>query len=241
MPEFIRTFTSGKMNQDLDERLVPNGEYRDDKNTDLIKPILVDTKNILKFSKEYLITGVNLLEDLLFWTDNQTEPKKINIKDWENSTSDFQTHSIIYSQPNTSRPFIERDVVVIKPAPLTQPILTLSDNLGEGSTTTNAVFNFVVSTVPIGTFGDAIAIGDSVTITLSSPINVSPGETLNFSCDTPDDQGNPPVDDEGEPDVYKFTISVVSMGLGGTVLNGVIQSGTAELLAGQFDYEVEWL
>ena len=29
MPEFIRTFTSGKMNQDLDERLVPNGEYRD--------------------------------------------------------------------------------------------------------------------------------------------------------------------------------------------------------------------
>ena len=320
MPEFIRTFTSGKMNQDLDERLVPNGEYRDalninvsgsegsnsgtirnvkgnlelryeafnestgvystwtagyidsltnpvcigsitdqvdekiywfiasdnvsaiaqyDKNTDLIKPILVDTKNILKFSKEYLITGVNLLEDLLFWTDNQTEPKKINIKDWENSTSDFQTHSIIYSQPNTSRPFIERDVVVIKPAPLTQPILTLSDNLGEGSTTTNAVFNFVVSTVPIGTFGDAIAIGDSVTITLSSPINVSPGETLNFSCDTPDDQGNPPVDDEGEPDVYKFTISVVSMGLGGTVLNGVIQSGTAELLAGQFDYEVE--
>tara|TARA_R110000787_G_scaffold23703_3_gene67447 strand:- start:3908 stop:8935 length:5028 start_codon:yes stop_codon:yes gene_type:complete len=320
MPEFIRTFTSAKMNQDLDERLVPNGEYRDalninvsgsegsnsgtirnvkgnlelryeafnestgvystwtagyidsltnpvcigsitdqvdekiywfiasddvsaiaqyDKNTDLIKPILVDTQNILKFSKEYLITGVNLLEDLLFWTDNQTEPKKINIKDWENSTPDFQTHSIIYSQPNTSRPFIERDVVVIKPAPLTQPILTLSDNLGEGSTTTNAVFNFVVPAVPIGTFGDAIAIGDSVTITLSSPINVSPGETLNFSCDTPDDQGNPPVDDEGEPDVYKFTISVVSMGFGGTVLNGVIQSGTAELLAGQFDYEVE--
>ena len=29
MPEIKRTFTAGKMNKDLDERLVPNGEYRD--------------------------------------------------------------------------------------------------------------------------------------------------------------------------------------------------------------------
>ena len=29
MPEMKRNFTKGKMNKDLDERLVPNGEYRD--------------------------------------------------------------------------------------------------------------------------------------------------------------------------------------------------------------------
>ena len=29
MPEIKNTFTSGKMNKDLDERLVPKGEYRD--------------------------------------------------------------------------------------------------------------------------------------------------------------------------------------------------------------------
>ena len=29
MSELRRTFTSGKMNKDLDERLVPEGEYRD--------------------------------------------------------------------------------------------------------------------------------------------------------------------------------------------------------------------
>jgi hypothetical protein len=29
MPEIKRTFTAGKMNKDLDERLVRNGEYRD--------------------------------------------------------------------------------------------------------------------------------------------------------------------------------------------------------------------
>ena len=28
MPEMKRNFTGGKMNKDLDERLVPNGEYR---------------------------------------------------------------------------------------------------------------------------------------------------------------------------------------------------------------------
>ena len=29
MPEMKRNFTKGKMNKDLDERLIPNGEYRD--------------------------------------------------------------------------------------------------------------------------------------------------------------------------------------------------------------------
>ena len=29
MPEIKHKFTAGKMNKDLDERLVPNGEYRD--------------------------------------------------------------------------------------------------------------------------------------------------------------------------------------------------------------------
>ena len=29
MPELKRNFTQGRMNKDLDERLVPNGEYRD--------------------------------------------------------------------------------------------------------------------------------------------------------------------------------------------------------------------
>ena len=29
MPEIKNTFTQGKMNKDLDERIVPNGQYRD--------------------------------------------------------------------------------------------------------------------------------------------------------------------------------------------------------------------
>ena len=36
MPELKRTFISGKMNKDLDERLVPNGEYRDAVNVEVL-------------------------------------------------------------------------------------------------------------------------------------------------------------------------------------------------------------
>ena len=35
MAELIHKFTAGRMNKDLDERLVPNGEYRDALNLEL--------------------------------------------------------------------------------------------------------------------------------------------------------------------------------------------------------------
>ena len=201
MPELIHTFTGGKMNKDLDERLVPNGEYRDalnleiassdtsqvgtfqnlkgnteksyssynpstkqyttwdpsvyigalnnignavcvgsiaEPNSDVIywfiadlgvsiiasyntttqvtSPILVDRSGILNFSNDYLITGINILEGILLWTDNQTEPKSITISDWVGSTADFITHSRIYG-----RDFVEADITVIKKKPLLAP------------------------------------------------------------------------------------------------------------------------
>ena len=35
MPEIKHQFTGGKMNKDLDERLIPNGEYRDAMNIEV--------------------------------------------------------------------------------------------------------------------------------------------------------------------------------------------------------------
>ena len=44
---------------------------------------LSDTNNaifksdrVLKFSKYNIITGINILDDFIFWTDNESEPKK---------------------------------------------------------------------------------------------------------------------------------------------------------------------
>ena len=161
MPEIKNTFLQGKMNKDLDERLLPNGQYRDavnievstsessdvgtvknilgnhrieniidtDKFTcvgsvanektnklywfissydvdaiveydvvnDITKPVLVDTKGgtfnaVLKFTGN-IVTGINIIDDLLFWTDNNGEPKKINIEDCKNGTVDINTHT----------------------------------------------------------------------------------------------------------------------------------------------------
>jgi hypothetical protein len=92
--------------------------------TEVVVPILVDRNNILNFSENYLITGINIIEGLLFWTDNQTEPKVINIEDFKIATSatgDFLTHTIF-----NGRDFIEQDITVIKKSPTAPPILELS-------------------------------------------------------------------------------------------------------------------
>ena len=221
MPEIKNLFTSGKMNKDLDERVVPNNQYRDALNvqisssegsdvgsfenikgnvelknktynsstgvyqnwdvdanayissltdaecigsvrdtstekiywfitsdeadivaeysekTDLVKPLVVDTNNVLNFSKDNLITGINVIDGVIFWTDNLNEPKKIIVKDWDNSTDDFVTHSKIYG-----RDFIEQDVTVIKKYPIKRPALTMSESDRAGNITANLNYAF---------------------------------------------------------------------------------------------------
>ena len=158
MPKIINTFLKGKLNKDLDARLIPNGEYRDARNVQVSKsegPHVGSLENVLgneevvnlqtltgqadvscigsladetnncvylfvtnytdpnpskltysasaknfiirydafnntaaillkgnflNFSKTHQITAVNLLEDLLFWSDNRNQPRKINVQ-----------------------------------------------------------------------------------------------------------------------------------------------------------------
>ena len=160
MPEIKNTFLKGKMNKDLDERLVPNGEYRHalnvevstsegsdigsvknvlgnhhipdnildgfecvgsvanektnklywfissysvdaiveyDLDNDVSQYVLVDryastSKAVLKFFGN-IITGINIIDNLLLWTDNRGEPKKINIDTCKAGTVDITTHT----------------------------------------------------------------------------------------------------------------------------------------------------
>jgi len=77
-----------------------------------------------------VITGINVLDGLLFWTDNVGEPKKINIENCRLGTPDFNTHtkchnplldSLLQSGRNgysDSSVFLEeKHVTVIKKAP----------------------------------------------------------------------------------------------------------------------------
>ena len=42
-------------------------------------PIKLVEGAFLNFSKTNPITGISIIEDLLFWTDNRNQPRKINI------------------------------------------------------------------------------------------------------------------------------------------------------------------
>jgi len=176
--EIKNTFLKSKMNKDLDDRILPNGEYRDARNisvgrsedndvgalenvignllmvttdlnnanleiigvqkspvNDTIYVFLTDytdpnptsptnapegtlhfiysfntlteeyTKLIegefLNFSKSNKIIGINLLESLLFWTDNRNQPRKINInlaRGRSGSREDTNTQNFYYTQ-----------------------------------------------------------------------------------------------------------------------------------------------
>ena len=197
MPEIKHNFTSGKMNKDVDERLVPNGEYRDamniqvttsdasevgtvqnilgNKNIQIANLNLASTisktigsiadekndilywlvwtenidyifsykrndtkadiifrdvnKNVLRFHPDNVVTGINVIDDMLFWTDNHTEPKKINIPRCKAGTvqnSSSHTRLINDSQgfingisPLTFTPvdIEEKHITVVKKAP----------------------------------------------------------------------------------------------------------------------------
>ena len=200
MPKIQNSFLKGKMNKDLDERLVPKGEYREAQNilitqsegsdvgaieniqgnalavpmptivgnmetigyyadvlgkrafwfitdftgddedvrsmsraqsSNTCQILMADLNNtseeakiivkghFLNFSKDHLITGVNLIDDLLFWTDNYNQPRKINV-------TKAIADSLYYTK--------EEQISVAKITPYLAPIL--HDSTGQGDNTT---------------------------------------------------------------------------------------------------------
>ena len=203
MPKIQNSFLKGKMNKDLDERLVPKGEYREAQNilitqsegsdvgaieniqgnalavpmptivgsmetigyyadvlgkrafwfitdftgddedvrsmsraqsSNTCQILMADLNNtseeakiivkghFLNFSKDHLITGVNLIDDLLFWTDNYNQPRKINI-------TKAIADPLYYTK--------EEQISVAKITPYLAPILHDSTGQGDNITLTN--------------------------------------------------------------------------------------------------------
>jgi hypothetical protein len=209
MPITKNVFIKGKMNKDLDERIVPNGEYRDALNvqistsdgsdigvmqnvlgnqarsaigisggqcigsvadtennkiywfiagtnvdaiaeyeeaTGAINPVLVSVKatdNVLNFSKTKLITGVNVIDGLLLFTDDNSEPKKINIEDCKNGSPNFTTHTVFTKYDSTTYNFSEEDITVIKSFPKYAPNISMANTARVKSDGTPAVVSAI--------------------------------------------------------------------------------------------------
>ena len=248
MPELKRVFTSSRMNKDLDERLVPPGEYRDALNievstsetadafaiestkgnsqitastvfdgytnpkcigvardtendkiywfvasdnkdaileydvaNDIVSPVIVSviaTSDVLEFSKDKLITGINILDGLLFFTDNNSEPKKINIDRFKSaSAGDFDTHTQIYGGNVT-----KEHVTVIKKYPNSAPNLQISNTLRSGIV--DSTFKDTSGATFVVTDGstDPIAIGTELTLTLTGRPDYKENDILKFTA-----------------------------------------------------------
>ena len=236
MPKLKRTFTSGRMNKDLDERLVPNGEYTDALNiqvghsegsdvgaienilgntaqsalgltnatvigsirhnstnciywfitatgvdciaeynqtTDTVSPVIVDKNDVLNFSTDYLITGINIIDNLLFWTDDNSEPKKINISTFKAGSTSFSAHTHVYG---STRDFILADVKVIKRGPKTAPAITMKSTRQSGSSTVGCGRN--ESLMPYNFFNKAI--GNTVVIAMPGEPNWNQNDVISL-------------------------------------------------------------
>ena len=75
-----------------------------------IAPLL---RGALGFSSDNLITGINIIDGMLFWTDDLNEPRKLNIAKWKKANNSAIPTRIY------SRNFVESDLTVIKPHPKT--------------------------------------------------------------------------------------------------------------------------
>jgi hypothetical protein len=302
MPEIKNQFTGGKMNKDLDERLVPNGQYRDAMNiqvatsegsavgtvqnilgNELILNIAInpnsrvvgsiaDEKNdtLYWFVKEYgdctdpsinrdmifqrkngivklvfndmkcfgkpgykyvlgegvlkfpdrTITGINIIDDLLFWTDGETEPKKINIPRSIQGTDQTGTIATKIINPDrdinlASNIFAkEEHVTVIKRPPSKAPTLGVSTVIREGLLDGTITITDPSTTPGTGIFtpavnGTIMQINiDAVSATGSAPYihpNFQPGDTLRLANDLLDFDNNN----------YDLRVKIISIDAGG--------------------------
>ena len=100
---------------------------------------------LLSFSKNNFINGVNVLDGLLFFTDNLNEPRVINIEKFkfysnellapDGTISKTQSTSIA-DLNNNIRELNEFDISLGIESPQTSPIITLKDTLRDGTVST---------------------------------------------------------------------------------------------------------
>ena len=264
MAEIKNSFLRSKMNKDLDDRLIPNGEYRDaqnisvgkseaddigaletvlgnlqktdfglsnvsnlitdvigyyadepnnrfivfltnynDTNNDPTLPLSTNrcyiyqftpannTSNLLvdgiflNFSKSNPITGVDLIEDLLFFTDNRNQPRKINIttalanptyykQEADISVAKYNPYEGISLLSKTSK---------VTTAGSTGATLTVASNAGV-TIGMSAVVYTASSGLEIKDFAHVVSLGGSTTITLSKTATIAQNITVYFYSTT---------------------------------------------------------
>jgi len=284
MAEAKNSFLKAKMNQDLDDRLLPNGEYRtaqnvlvgkseedsvgtlqnikgnklvsgtqlgtgvhgqieiigyymdptnnriitfttdwdSDKNAPANASCAIRSYNLdnshyfvlvegsfLNFSKSNTVISVSLLEDLLFWTDNRNQPRKINVETAlregvshyykENHISvakynPYQAISLLKQEKETVISVTSPAIIEVAENPGIVVGMTVLGNRGNTETILPPEYITVTEVAPSLTGGQIIV---SLSSAPSNPIQI--GDNLCFLISTMSDQADNPTW-PGDPD-----------------------------------------
>ena len=271
MAEIKNTFLKGKMNQDLDSRILPNGEYREainlclsrsegstvgefenilgnklisqTENSAIIIGFYIDesknrvfifatdhnnasgtydksSKNyiyelslsgnyarktlvkgaFLNFNQSFPIIGVNLVEDLLFFTDNLNQPRKINVTLANPENVASPTHYSKEDQISVAKyapcePIITIDRIVRTVTTAGTNISVLTINSSADINPGDAVFPLETITVPSGWDNRVYVVavnpgGVANKITLSKQVTVSANQKLSITRSTATNKTN---------------------------------------------------
>ena len=119
------------------------------------------TGNWLNFSKKYPIYGINVLENLLFWTDNRNQPRKLNISQATNIAASTSTTGFFISNYYT----LEEQISVAKLYPY-QCINLYRSNGQTPPVYSTSMLDVVSQYLPNGGTGTADATGPGTTINI---------------------------------------------------------------------------
>ena len=103
---------------------------------------IIDDKNILNFSNDYPITGVSLIEDLLYWTDGLNPPRRININSSYAGFTTEEPFNLIVTPPS-SAPSISA-VARTRPHGASMPIDVSTPTAGSAPVSMSAVASAMV-------------------------------------------------------------------------------------------------
>ena len=181
--------------------------------------VVFESRRTLKFDKDVMITGINVFDDMLMFTDGVNEPKKINITRCKAGTANILSHTNHMVDGVNQGPIREEDITVIKKNPIQPPSLTLSktkrEDINGGDVDLETTFDKKMTDGQ----GDPLAVGTTFFVTFTQPFpDYKAGDTLIASTSA---------DDNNFDDEYDVRFKVISYSPGtGSCQVKVVSIGT---------------
>ena len=142
----------------------------------------------LNFSKTNPITGVSIIEDLLFWTDNRNQPRKINIGLADNGAYYTKESDISVAKYNPYKAIgllqkVSKTTTTVATSPATTTTLAIADT--SGITKGMSVIEYGNTTLQPQDYIYVTNIITNTSVTLNTSVtNIASGDTIYFLATT---------------------------------------------------------